>query len=85
MPEVKVKVYGLNLTRQKYVIVQLLGFLWLLILYTVWRFSDLADDSRFWFVSHLDLVLLLLYLYGLAETFIVLRKFKRAEKGDARA
>ena len=81
MPEIKLRVYGVvELTRRKYICLQLIGFVWLLALYAFWKFRGL-ENANVWLISHLDFVLLFLYLYGLGETVVVLRKFKRAAEG----
>jgi hypothetical protein len=78
-PESKVNVYGLSLTRRKYVLIQVIAFVWMLALYGYWRHAGLQKSPHA-FVRHFDLLLLAIYLYGVVETFVVLRKFKVAGK-----
>lgn len=75
--EPRVKVYGLMMTRRRYIIVQLIGFVWILALYGFWRVAGL-DASPHFFVRQLDVMLLSVYLYGVVETWLILRKFRRA-------
>lgn len=79
--EPRVKVYGLRMTRRSYVIVQLIGFIWILGLYGAWRFARLGASEHF-FVRHLDALLLLVYLYGVVETVIILRKFRKVRDSE---
>lgn len=79
--EPRVKVYGVMMTRRRYVVVQLIGFVWILLLYGFWRHAGLGA-SEYFFVRRLDALLLAAYLYGVAETVIVLRKFRRAANAD---
>lgn len=76
-PEPKLKIYGLSLSRRRYVIIQVVAFLWMLVLYGYWRHAGLQKSPHA-FVRHFDLLLLAAYLYGVAETLIVLKRFKKA-------
>lgn len=77
MPSVKVSVYGLKLTCPVYLLIQLTCFLWVLALYAFWRWKGL-DAHPNWWIRQLDVALALCVLYGLAETILVLKKFRKA-------
>ena len=77
-PEAKVKVYGLSLSRRRYILVQVIGFVWFLALYGYWRLAGLHASPHA-FVRYFDVLLLAVSLYGIAETVIVLKRFKKAE------
>ncbi len=77
-PEMKLKVCGIMLTRRQYILIQTVAFVWMILLYGYWRHAGLqASPNKF--VRNLDLILLAVYVYGMAETFVVLRKFKKAK------
>lgn len=74
--EVKVKVYGLMLTRRRYIVIQVVCFIWMLALYGLWRMAHIQASPNI-FARNFDLFILAVYLYGMAETAVVLRKFKK--------
>jgi len=77
-PQAKVKVYGLSLTRRQYILIQIAAFVWMLLLYGYWRYAGLqASPNKF--ARNLDLLLLAVYVYGVVETLVVFRKFKKAK------
>lgn len=78
VPETKVNVYGLRLTRRRYIFIQVVAFVWMLLLYGYWRRAGL-EVSPNKFARNLDLLLLAVYIYGVVETVVVLRKFKKAK------
>jgi hypothetical protein len=74
---VKVKVYGLRLTRTRYILIQVFCFAWMLVLYGLWRHAKIEVSSSV-FARKFDFLLLAVYIYGGVETIIVLRRFKKA-------
>jgi hypothetical protein len=80
----KLKIYGLSMTRRTYVILQLTGFIWLLALYGWWRWLKLEQHPNL-LVRWFDACLLAIYLLALAETILMLRRFKRAERQQSEA
>lgn len=76
--ETKVSVYGLMLTRRRYILIQTAAFVWMLLLYGYWRYAGLqASPNKF--ARNLDLLLLAVYVYGVVETMVVFRKFKKVK------
>jgi hypothetical protein len=78
-PEATVKVYGLRMTRRRYIVIQAAAFFWMLALYGFWRYAGLHKSPHA-YARYLDIILLAVYLYGVVETFIVLKRFKKAAK-----
>ena len=82
--EPRMKVYGLSLTRRRYIVIQTIAFVWMLALYGFWRHARLGASPNL-FVRTFDFMLLAIYIYGVVETVVVLRKFKKLRTGNAAA
>lgn len=80
MEKIKVKAYGLiNFTKEQYLTTQTVVFAIIFIIIISYYILDLSNHTNF-FISKLHLFFLLILVLEIAETLIMLQKFKEKEK-----
>ena len=79
MEPIKVKAYGLvNFTKKKYLTVQTLAFIGVIILFAISMMYDLSE-SRNIVTRNLKVLSIVFFFLEIIETVVMLRKFKAKE------